>query len=146
MVQLARGRLEPFSDRASVLLSDGGPPDSEPTDSCDRFVANYVLDLLPESEIRNILQSARRMLSPDGLLCITCLSTGIGPSSRAVARAWSWVQGRWPAAVGGCRPVDMLAWLHPSAWHIRFHRKVAFLGITSQVVIAMSTAHDTGPR
>lgn len=136
MVRLANRRLEPYSRRVSVVLTGGGAPDSEPPNSCDRFVSNYVLDLLPESEIHSVLRSARRMLRPAGLLCLASLSPGVGPISRTVAGTWSWLQLHWPAIVGGCRPIDLLRFLPPQHWRIAFHRKVVAFGVTSEVAVA----------
>jgi len=140
MVGLARRRLEPFMARASVALSEGGAPSGEPAASCDRFVSNYVLDLLPEAEIRAVLGCARRMLRPGGLLCLVSLTTGVGRASRAIARGWTWLQARWPAAVGGCRPIDLAPQLHRGGWTIRFQRKVVSFGVPSEVVVAEPSA------
>jgi len=139
MVRLAQKRLEPYRERASVRLSEGGPPDEEPSDFYDRFVSNYVFDLLSEDEIHAVLRSARRMLRPDGLLCLTVVSTGVGPVSRAVARAWTRIHVRRPALLGGCRPIDVLPVLPASDWEVRFHRKVVAFAITSEVVVAEPT-------
>jgi len=136
MVRLARKRLEPYSERASVRLSEGGPPDGEPPDFYDRFVSNYVFDLLPEDRIHAVLRSARRMLRPDGLLCLTVVSTGVGPVSRAVARAWTRIHARRPALLGGCRPIDLLPLLPTSDWEVVFYRKLVAFAITSEVVVA----------
>ena len=136
MVRLAKGRLAPFADRVSVILSDGDAPDTEPSDSCDRFVSNYVFDLLPEDEIRSVLRTARRMLRPEGLLCLTSLSTGTGFVSRAVAHAWTWLHGQRPSIVGGCRPIDLLPFLAPANWRIASHQKVVTFGVTSEMVVA----------
>jgi len=136
MVRLARRRLEPFADRASVILSEGDAPDTEPPESCDRFVSSYVLDLLPDVEIRLVLRAARRMLRPDGLVCLVSLSTGIGPVSRRIAHSWAWVQRRWPSVVGGCRPIDLLPFLAPEDWRVAHHEKVVAFGVTSEVIVA----------
>jgi ubiquinone/menaquinone biosynthesis C-methylase UbiE len=140
MVRLAEKRLEPWADRASVTLSEGDAPDADPPASCDRFVSNYVLELLPEEESRSMVRAARRMLRPEGLLCLTSLSTGIGPWSRAVARAWTWLQARRPSVVGGCKPVELLSFLPEGDWTIAFHQKVVAFGVTSEVVIARPRA------
>ncbi|MBW2494711.1 MAG: class I SAM-dependent methyltransferase, partial [Deltaproteobacteria bacterium] len=101
MIALAQARLAPYSDRAQVTLTRGDPPVDEPAESCDRFLSNYVFDLLSEKDIRDVLREAHRMLRPDGLLCLSGLSTGVSRFSRSVARAWSWIQTRRPSAVGG---------------------------------------------
>jgi ubiquinone/menaquinone biosynthesis C-methylase UbiE len=135
MVSLAEARLAPFSSRAEVILSEGGAPIDQPPESCDRFVSNYVFDLLAEEDTRGVLREAHRMLRPGGLLCLTGLSTGVGPLSRGVARAWGWLQAHRPSAVGGCRPIDLLPLLAASAWQVRHHAKVVAFGVTSEVLV-----------
>jgi len=136
MVSLARARLAPFEGRTEVVLGEGGPPTDEPAEAYDRFVSNYVFDLLSEEEIRSVLREAHRMLRPGGLLCLAGLSTGVGPLSRGVARAWGWVQAHRPALVGGCRPMDVLPLLPEASWQVRHHAKVVAFGVTSEVLVA----------
>ena len=136
MVSLAQERLAGYASRAEVILGEGGPPVDEPTDACDRFVSNYVFDLLSEEDIRSVLREARRMLRRRGLLCLSGLSTGVGPISRTVAGFWSWVQAHRPSAVGGCRPIDLLPFLSESDWEIRHHAKVVAFGVTSEALVA----------
>ncbi len=136
MVGLARSRLEPHSSRAEVILSEGEPPVDEPAASCDRFVSNYVFDLLSHDDIRAVLGEAHRILRPDGLLCLSGISSGSGIVSRAVMGLVSWVQSLRPALVGGCRPVDLLPFLSPSAWQVQFHSRLVAFGIASEVVVA----------
>jgi ubiquinone/menaquinone biosynthesis C-methylase UbiE len=136
MVSLARARLAPHGDRAEVVESDGEPPRAEPTAAFDRFLAAYVFDLLSEEDIRGMLAEAHRMLVPGGLLGVTGLSTGVGPVSRTVERAWRWLQERHPAWVGGCRPIDVRPLLPEDAWTLVHHEKVVAFGVTSEVLVA----------
>jgi len=136
MIGLAQARLRPWAARAEVRLTEGGPPTDELLASCDRFVSNYVFDLLAIEEIEAVLREAHRMLQPGGLLCVTGLSTGIGPVSRAMARAWSWVQSRATSLVGGCRPVDVLPLLPAEGWEVRHHSKLVRFGVTSECLVA----------
>jgi SAM-dependent methyltransferase len=135
MVQLARTRVEPYAGRAEVLLVEGGPPREEPDGGHDRFVSNYVFDLLSHEDIRAVLQDAHRMLRPGGLLCLSGLSTGVGPASRFVARMVGWIQSLRPSLVGGCRPVDLLPFLPADQWNVLHHSKVVAFGITSEAVV-----------
>lgn len=136
MVELAQQRLAGYSSRAGVSLTDGAPPSSEPTHAYDRFLSNYVFDLLSEEDIRSTLREARRMLCDDGLLCLAGLSTGVGPVSRAVAGVLRWVQAHRPALVGGCRPIDLLPFVRGPEWDVQFHQKVVAFTITSEALVA----------
>lgn len=136
MVSLARARLAGYAPRVEIVQTQGGPPCDEPPESYDRFVSNYVFDLLSEEETRAVLEQAQRILCPRGLLCLTSLSTGVGPLTRTVSGIWSFVQARRPAVVGGCRPIDLLPLLGEASWEIRDHRKIVAYGVTSEVVVA----------
>jgi ubiquinone/menaquinone biosynthesis C-methylase UbiE len=136
MVRLARERLAPFGARAEVALTDGAPPTLEPPSSRDRFVSNYVLDLLSEADIVAVIGEAHRILAPGGLLCLSSLSSGEGVLSRLVSRAWSTVHAFRPALVGGCRPLDLLAWLPQGRWELRHHAKLAPYGVASEALVA----------
>lgn len=136
MVQLAQARLAPFGARAEVVLTDGSPPTSEAGSSRDRFVSNFVLDLLSEADIAAVLGEAHRILVPGGLLCLSSLSVGSGVLSRLAARAWATVHRASPAIVGGCRPLDLLARVAAPRWRIRHQRRIAPFGVPSEVVVA----------
>lgn len=136
MVRLARSRLAPHPQRAEVLLTEGGAPVDELTGSYDRFVSNYVFDLLSHEDIQAVLREAHRILRPSGLLCLTGLSSGISFTSRAVASVVSWVQSRHPSLVGGCRPLDLLPLLPESEWQVVHHSKVVAFGVPSEVIVA----------
>ena len=89
MVRLAETRLAPFAARAEVVLTEGAPPASEPAASRDRFVSNFVLDLLSEDDIAAVVREAHRILVPGGLLCLTSLSLGAGSRASSSRRRTS---------------------------------------------------------
>lgn len=136
MVRIARERLAPFASRVAVHPSDGGPPTREPSASTDRFVSTYVLDLLSDRDIADLLAEAHRILEPGGLLCLCGLSTGSGVASRAVAHLWSAVHRLRPSLVGGCRPLDLVRRLPESEWKIRDHVQLSSFAVPSEVVVA----------
>ena len=136
MVGLARARLAAFGDRAEVVLTDGAPPGTEATASRDRFVSNYVLDLLAEDDIAAVVREAHRILVPGGLLAVCSLSTGAGPWSRAVSRLWSRIHALHPALVGGCRPLDLRDWIAAPAWRLRHQSRLSPFGLCSEVIVA----------
>lgn len=136
MVGLALARLAPFGSRAEVALSDGGPPVSEPAGSCDRWVSTFVLDLLSERETEAVLAEAHRMLLPRGLLCLAGLSPGTTWPSRALSRFWSMVHRLKPDLVGGCRPLELQAFLAPNRWRVLHHARLAPFFIASEAIVA----------
>ena len=136
MVRLARERLAPFGARAEVALTDGSPPTGEPASSRDRFVSNYVLDLLSEDAIAAVIREAHRILEPGGLLGLVGLSTGCTALSRAVSRLWSRLHALRPALLGGCRPLELLPFLAGARWRTLHHEKLAAFGVASEVVVA----------
>jgi len=136
MVKLASERLAAFGPRAEVLLSEGEPPSQEPTAAYDRFVSNYVLDLLSEDMIDAVLREAHRILEPGGLLCVVSLSVGHTRMSRALARVWARIHRASPRLVGGCRPLELLRFIAEPAWSVRYLGHVAPFGVPSEVVVA----------
>lgn len=136
LVATARQRLSRFGARASVRQSDGGPPQGEPAGAHDRFVANFVLDILPEAEIAAVLDAAHAMLSDDGLLCLASLAPGRGFVSRRVMRVWEAVYRVAPGVVGGCRPLELRARLADERWRVTHSEVVGPLGIPLEVLIA----------
>ena len=136
MVALASDRLWRWRDRATVSLVDGHATIPARDGAADRLVANYVFDLLGPEETRSKLAEARRVLAPGGLLCAAGLTSGEHGVARNVSRAWRGIWARWPALVGGCRPVRLVDALDPAPWEINHHRVVVAWGIPSEVVIA----------
>lgn len=138
MVELARERLHEFGARARIELSDGSAELPLPDDTCDRFVSNYVLDLLPGPEIRKVLAEAHRLLGPGGRICLTGLTTGAGPLSRMVMTVWRALHRLRPSLVGGCRPIEVVRVLPAADWEIEHYAKVVAWGIPSEVLVGRS--------
>ena len=135
MVDIARPRLQRWSDRAEVRLSDGSARLDEADRTVDRFVSNYVFDLLDAAQIASVLTQAHRVLVPEGSLCLVSLTHGCGPFSRLVSRMWQQIYSFSPALVGGCRPLNLTEIL-ASQWRVQYHDMVGRLGLTSQVIVA----------
>ncbi len=137
MIALARARLRPWSPRAEVALLD--PParalpgaDGE----YDRFVATYVLDLLSDEHARALLTEAHRLLAPSGLLCLAGLTEGVTPAGRVVSRAWGALAQRWPALLGGCRPIELEGLLAPDSWRVERREVITSWGVPTELVVA----------
>ncbi len=140
MVALASERLRPWHDRARVSLIDGDAPVPADDGAADRFVANYVFDLLgPGADAHRARGSApgaraRRAAVHRG----PHVRRGWDRTVR-VARAWTGVWTRRPELVGGCRPVRIVDALDPAAWDVRHRGTVVAWGIASEIVVARRT-------
>jgi SAM-dependent methyltransferase len=137
MVALAEHRLARFGSRVSVQRVDGQPPLAQPSDRFDRFMALYVFDLLEESLARALVDEARRLLVPNGRLCLVSLTNGSSPTSRALCAAWNRVFDAAPKLVGGCRPIDLTPLLE--GWRIEHRASITAWSVPSQVVVASPT-------
>lgn len=137
MVALARERLARFKGRAEVRLTDGSLRFERPEESFDRFVSNYVLDLLPPDDIGEALREAHRLVRPKGRLCVMSLTRGQTWPSRLLTGAWDRLHRLRPGWVGGCRPVELLEFVRGDLWWIDYQNVVTAFGISSEVVIAM---------
>ncbi|MGH7297038.1 MAG: class I SAM-dependent methyltransferase [Polyangiaceae bacterium] len=136
MTRLAQERLAPCTDRATARLTDGSTRLAEPAGAFDRFVATYVLDLLPERGIVDVLGEAHRVLGERGQLCVVGMTEGTGPLSRTVCAAWKGLHSLSPRLVGGCRPVRVGDRLDTTAWRIEHDEVVTAWGVPSEVLIA----------
>ena len=136
MVQLAAARLAPYRMQGTVLLSDGAMTLPVADGALDRVVANYVLDLLSPADICHFIAEARRVLAPNGLLCLISLTPGDTPASRLVMGLWQQIYQHNPARVGGCRPLNLRPFLAPAHWQLRHVQTVTVWGLASEVIIA----------
>jgi ubiquinone/menaquinone biosynthesis C-methylase UbiE len=136
MIGLTRERLRPYGARAAARLADGSMQLPAPAGGFDRFVANYVLDLLSPGDIRELLREAWRVLEPGGLLCLASLAAGATGFPSLVTRVWERVWRLSPRLVGGCRPIDVSRYLDPGKWELRQHSLVTSWGVPSEVAVA----------
>ncbi len=136
MVALARTRLAPFADRATVRLTDGTPRLDLADGSVDRFLSTYVLDLLGEEDIRLVLAEAHRVLEPGGRLGLVSLTHGTTLASKLVVKGWTLLHRLNPALVGGCRPLTLETYVG-GGWDVRHRATVVRFGVPSEVLVAV---------
>jgi ubiquinone/menaquinone biosynthesis C-methylase UbiE len=134
MIQLSKKRLATFGERVMLVKSSGDVSLPLPDNSADRFVSNYVLDILSADEIEAVLREAKCILKPDGLLCLTGLTHGKGLFSKAWTAFWNLRFDLNPKWVGGCRPVALNEFL--TGWDFVHHDVVTAGGISSEVLVA----------
>ncbi len=110
-----------------------------PDQSFDRFVSTYVLDILSDADIHRLIAEAKRVLRSEGLIGLVSITDGGSLSSRLLMSAWRRIYTLRPSLVGGCRPMNLLAYVTPSDWSIVHHGSVVAFGITSEVLVARKT-------
>jgi ubiquinone/menaquinone biosynthesis C-methylase UbiE len=136
MVRLATERLAKFAKRATVQLTDGCLRLQLQDGRFDRFVCNYVLDLLPAEDMELVVNEAHRVLAERGLFCVTSLTHGTTWGSRIMVSVWQRLYSIAPKLLGGCRPVE-LPWINQSKkWKIVFRQVIVSFGLPSLVVVA----------
>jgi ubiquinone/menaquinone biosynthesis C-methylase UbiE len=136
MVDIAAQRLSSCTERAKVARSDGLMRFPLPGRSVDRVVSTYVLDLLSETDIREAISEACRVLVPGGKLCMVSLTNGVTFTSRIVSTLWSAVFGLRASLVGGCRPIQLDSFFDHQSWSIDYRHVVTQFGVSSEVLIA----------
>jgi len=136
MVDITKRRFDEFKNRASVTLTSGSAKLPAEDDSCDRFISNYVLDLLPTEQISAVINEAYRILRNNGLLCVTSLTFGKGSVSRAIIAIWRALHSTSPSLVGGCRPIEVARFISEQQWKIENNQTVVSWGIPSDVLAA----------
>ncbi len=145
MTALAGRRIDPFKSRARVQQTDGSLRFHFPDGSFDRFVANYVLDLLSPDDITGVIEEAFRLLRDEGLICLLSLTHGRTIVARAVTGLWNCLHYLSPRIVGGCRSLELGGFLADGSWHINYQNVLNSFGIPSEIVVAAKTA-GKGPR
>jgi SAM-dependent methyltransferase len=136
MIELARHRLVRFGARVQVVEAPPGDPFGLLRSPVDRVVSTYVLDLLPDREITDIIKGSARILEDHGRICLVSLTPGVGPFSRLLSSGWQTIFRLNPRLLGGCRPVRLLERFSPEEWSIVHRRIVSAFGLCSEVVIA----------
>ena len=135
MIKLTKQRLLLFGGQVEIWKSAGlgQLPLSEA--SADRFVSNYVFDILSFDEIRIMIKEACRILAPGGLLCLVSLTNGKKGFSKLVTALWKLSYSLNPSLVGGCRPIELQPFLPDTDWDILHHGVAVGRGISSEIIV-----------
>lgn len=136
MRELAQRRLSRWSARAGIRpLDDPLPEDWR--GAVDRYVATYVLNVLPsEDAIQERLEHAHRVLADKGLLCLVNQTYGRSGVERAIGKFWMAVYGVTPAVLGNCRLLEVPQYLARSRWRVCSLEVVCRFGFCSEVLVA----------
>ena len=135
MVALAGDRLRAWPGRAEVIRVDGRSAWPVPGAAADRILSAYVLDLFAPAAIAAFLVEAARVLRPGGLMAIASLAPAPRGLPRLVSTGWLRLWRLNPRLTGGCRPVDLAAYL-PAGWAVQAAQSTTSFGITTGVLVA----------
>lgn len=135
MVGIAKGRLQEYGQRVSIELSRGEPSLSEDDNRYDRFVTNYVLDLMSQDDGSALIDEAYRVLQAGGLLCLVSLANGRTLPTRIVSAIWTGIYKVNARIVGGCRPIDLSPMVSGPRWHVEYRTTLASFGLTSEILV-----------
>lgn len=136
MVRLSEKKLQRFSSRARILQTDGSFSFDLSSESFDRFVSIYVLDLLSTEDMRAVVNEAHRLLMGEGLICLVSITPGRTFFSRFMMSAWTRIYRLRPAFLGGCRPVELMPLLDMVRWRLLYHDVINTFGLSSEVLVA----------
>jgi ubiquinone/menaquinone biosynthesis C-methylase UbiE len=107
------------------------------TQSFDRIFAAYVLDLLPHSDLSDLLAGFHRALNSSGILVLIALTEGVNRSSKTLVAAWKGIFALNPALCGGCRPLQLKELVRQTGFE-RIEREVIVqMGIPSEIIRAV---------
>ena len=136
-VGLATSRLAPWSNRARAQLVEPPAVELPGYDAAfDRLLATYVFDLLSSDDAHALMAEAARLLAPGGLLALVSLTHGTTPASRIIASGSNWLATRWPALVGGCRPIELRDLITGPEWHLEHVEVIVSFGVPSELAVA----------
>lgn len=136
MAAITRARLNCWEDRTNIMVSTGGVELDFGDANFDRFISTYVVDLLSDEEAIKLIDEARRVLRPDGLLCLVSITPGVTWFSRFVMRTWQFINKLHPMLTGGCRPVKLLRFIPEGKWNIESRQVLSRYGVAIEIVIA----------
>jgi ubiquinone/menaquinone biosynthesis C-methylase UbiE len=136
LIDLTKRRLDRWGGRAAVRQCNGAPAIDAADGAFDRFSCTYVLDLLPDVEIRAVLDEAHRVLKSDGLIGLASLTNGPTLISGLVSTMWRGLHHLSPWLLGGCRPIAIRPFLSNSGWRVAYANIVVRFGIASEMVVA----------
>ena len=139
MMELTRQRIAPFAARAEVHQSDGSTRLRVESESFDRLISTYVLDLLSDEDMASFFEEAYRTLVRGGLMGLVSLTHGYTTSAQLLQDLWVAAYRLNPAWVGGCRPIQLLDHLPAGGWRVHYHRVITSYFISSEILIARRT-------
>ncbi len=132
MLDEARQRLARDPDLQGCLCRADARRLPFPAQSFDLILNAYMLDLLSEDEIREVLREFRRTLKPAGRLVLLVMAK----QNWLVQGIWMWMYAHFQVLVGGCRPIGLDNLLQTNGWRIELREQISQTGFRSEMIVA----------
>lgn len=105
----------------------------------DVLVNNYLFDLLPEEDFPAMLNEFKRVLKQGGRLAMVNMTKG----ERWYNGIWEGIYRINPALLGGCRGVELLAYLNACGFTETRREYLSQLTFPSEIVYAVAPQHHS---
>jgi len=137
MLAVSRERLRTAGkqwDCANVSLACGDALRLPyPPSAFDAIFSSFNLELFDTPEIPQVLEECRRVMVPNGRICVVSLSKV--SKSRAMIRLYEWSHDHFPAFVD-CRPIYVQPTLAQSGFRILSVKYMLMWGLPVEIVLA----------
>jgi ubiquinone/menaquinone biosynthesis C-methylase UbiE len=133
MIRLTKERTS-----ASVCLADARQLPFH-SNSFDRLYAAYVLDLLPRSDLVDLLVGFHRVLKSSGIMVIIALTEGVNSTSRALVAAWKGLFALDPTLCGGCRPLQLYELVRGAGFDQVEREVIVQMAVPSEIIRAVKS-------
>ncbi len=104
--------------------------------SFDRLISTFTLDVIPTVELPGLLHDLWRVLKPGGRLVLVSLTEGVTLPSRAIVGLWKLAYKISPVTCGGCRPLQLAQLVDQAGFTNIQSQVIVQLGIPSEILTA----------
>lgn len=104
--------------------------------SFDRLYSAYTLDLIPSTDLLDMLTGFRRVLKPGGQMVLLSLTEGVSFASRAFVSVWKTAYSVSPISCGGCRPLVLTELVRKAGFTILSREVVVQFAVPSEICVA----------
>jgi demethylmenaquinone methyltransferase/2-methoxy-6-polyprenyl-1,4-benzoquinol methylase len=138
MLNIAQSRINKlgFSERISLVCGDGLQLPFE-TESFDKILISFTLELFDTPEIPLVLSEFLRCLRRGGTISVVGLSK---KNPNLMTKIYEWFHEKLPVSVD-CRPIFVQEALEKAGFHLIKTSDLSMMGLRSELVLAEKPAH-----